>query len=204
MVMSPWLPVSFSSPEEAILFSVVFYGWLGSEIIGSMILPRLRQYQGGVKRERKDRGSGMVIITGVTASIFVAFAFSRNNIALLPGWTFYPGIACMIGGIFLRQWSIAILGRFFSMSVSVQERQTIVRNGPYRFIRHPSYTGALLTLVGTGLAIQSWGAVLILVLIFGFVYGYRILVEEKALVTQAGEEYIAYMKETKMLIPFVI
>jgi protein-S-isoprenylcysteine O-methyltransferase Ste14 len=204
MVMTPWLPVSFSSTDEAILFSVVFYGWLGSEIIGSMVLPRLRHYQSGVKRERKDRGSGMVIITGVIASIFVAFAFSRNTIALLPDWTFYPGIACMIGGIFLRQWSIAILGRFFSMSVSVQERQSIIRDGPYRYIRHPSYTGALLTLTGIGLAIQSWGALLILVLIFGFAYGYRILVEEKALVTHIGEEYIAYMKETNMLIPFVL
>ena len=113
MVMSLWLPVAFSSTDETILFSVVFYGWLGSEIIGSMIIPRLLQYQSGVKRERKDRGSGMVIIIGVMASIFVAFAFSRNAIAPLPGWTFYPGIACMIGGILLRQWSIAILGRFF-------------------------------------------------------------------------------------------
>lgn len=204
MVMSPWLPVSFSSTVEAIFFSVVFYGWIGSEIIGSMILPRLRQFRSGVRLERRDRGSGMVIITGVVASVFVAFAFSQDKIALLPGWTFYPGIACMIGGIFLRQWSIAILGRFFSMSVSVQERQSVVRAGPYRFIRHPSYTGALLTLIGTGLAIQSWGALLVLLLIFGFVYGYRIVVEEKVLVTHAGEEYIAYMKETKMLIPFAL
>lgn len=204
MVMSPWLPVSFTSADKAILFSVVYYGWISSEIIGSMILPRLRQYRSGVKLERKDRGSGMVVITGVVASVFVAFTFSRNNIALLPDWTFYPGIAFMIGGILLRQWSIAILGRFFSMLVSVQERQPIVREGPYRYIRHPSYTGAFLTLTGIGLAIQSWGAVLILMLIFGLVYGYRILVEEKALMTHVGEEYIAYMKKTKMLIPFVL
>jgi protein-S-isoprenylcysteine O-methyltransferase Ste14 len=42
------------------------------------------------------------------------------------------------------------------------------------------------------------------VLIYGIVYGYRIFVEEKALVTHAGEEYTAYMKKTKMLIPFVL
>ena len=204
MVMSPWLPVSFSSANEAFLFSVVYYGWVGSEIIGSIILPRLRQYRSGVKLERKDRGSGMAVITGVIAAIFVAFVFSQGKIALLPDWTFYPGIALMVGGIILRQWSIAILGRFFSMLVSVQEGQLIVRKGPYRFIRHPSYTGALLTLTGIGLAVQSWGALLILLLIFGIVYGYRIHVEEKALVTQIGDEYISYMKKTKMLIPFIV
>ena len=203
MVMSPWLPVSFSSANEAILFSVVYYGWIGCEIVGSMILPRLRQHRSSVKLERKDRGSGWIVITGVITSIFVAFVFSQDKIAMLPEWTFYPGIALMIGGIFLRQWSITILGRFFSMMVSVQEGQSIIREGPYRFIRHPSYTGALLTLTGIGLAIQSWGALLVLILIFCIVYGYRIHIEEKALIMHIGEEYIAYIKTTKMLIPFI-
>jgi protein-S-isoprenylcysteine O-methyltransferase Ste14 len=203
MVMSPWLPVSFSSANEAILFSVVYYGWIGCEIVGSMILPRLRQHRSSVKLERKDRGSGWIVITGVITSIFVAFVFSQDKIAMLPEWTFYPGIALMIGGIFLRQWSITILGRFFSMMVSVQEGQSIIREGQYRFIRHPSYTGALLTLTGIGLAIQSWGALLVLILIFCIVYGYRIHIEEKALIMHIGEEYIAYIKTTKMLIPFI-
>jgi protein-S-isoprenylcysteine O-methyltransferase Ste14 len=61
-----------------------------------------------------------------------------------------------------------------------------------------------LTLIGIGLAVQSWGALLVLVLIFGIVYGYRIHIEEKTLVAHIGEEYIAYMIETKMLIPFII
>jgi protein-S-isoprenylcysteine O-methyltransferase Ste14 len=203
MVMSPWLPVSFSTASEAILFSVVYYAWICCEIIGSMIIPRLRQKRSGVKLERKDRWSGWIMITGVIASIFVAFFFSQEKIAMLPGWTFYLGIALMLGGIVLRQWSIAILGKFFSMLVSIQEGQSIIREGPYRFIRHPSYTGALLTLSGIGLAIQSWGALLVLIVIFCIVYGYRIHIEEKALVLHTGEEYIAYMKTTKMLIPFI-
>jgi protein-S-isoprenylcysteine O-methyltransferase Ste14 len=204
MVMSPYLPVSFSSSDEAVLFSVVYYGWVACEIIGSMVLPYLRQRRSGVRLERKDRGSGWILITCVIAAIFVVFFFSREKIALLPGWTFYPGIALMIGGIILRQWSVAILGKYFSMLVSVQQGQSIIREGPYRFIRHPSYTGALLTLTGTGLAVQSWGAVLVLLVVFCIVYGYRIHVEEKALILHTGEEYTAYMKTTKMVIPFIL
>jgi len=97
MVMSPWLPVSFASANEALLFSIVFYIWIFCEIILSTILPRFRQYRSGVKLERKDRGSGITVIIGVIASVFVAFAFSQNKIALLPDWTFYPGIALMVG-----------------------------------------------------------------------------------------------------------
>jgi protein-S-isoprenylcysteine O-methyltransferase Ste14 len=140
----------------------------------------------------------------VKSLIFIAFGFSLVRIALLPDWVFYPGIALMFGGIFLRQWSVTILGGFFSVLVSVQEGQTIIRRGPYRFIRHPSYTGTLLTLTGIGLAVQSWGALLILLLMFGIVYSYRISVEEKTLVTKFGHEYTTYMKKTKMLIPFVL
>ena len=202
--MNLWLPFSFSSATEAILFGIAYFGWLGSEIIGSVILPRLRQRRLGVKLVRKDRGSALVVNTGLMAAIFVAFTFSLVKIALLPEWVFYPGIALMVGGIVLRQWSIAVLGRFFSVQVSIQEGQTIVRRGPYRYIRHPSYTGTLLTLIGVGLAVWSWGALLVLLLVSGIVYGYRIPVEERALVAQIGEEYIAYMETTKMLIPFLL
>ena len=204
MVMSPWLPASFSSPTEAVLFGIAYFGWIGSEIIGSVILPRLRHHRHGTRLERRDRSSGLAVNIGLIAAIFIAFAFSQVSTAVLPGWVFYPGIALMFGGIFLRQWSIAILGRFFSVLVSVQEGQTIIRRGPYRFIRHPSYTGTLLTLTGVGLAVRSWGAFLILLLIFGIVYSYRISVEEKALVAQFGNDYIAYMKKTKKLIPFIL
>jgi protein-S-isoprenylcysteine O-methyltransferase Ste14 len=204
MVMSPWIPVSLSSTTEIVIFGIAFFAWAGSEIIGSIILPRLRHRRDGTKLERKDRSSGLAVNIGIIVSVYIAFGFSLVRIAVLPGWVFYPGIALMFGGIILRQWSIAILGGFFSVLVSVQEGQTIIRKGPYRFIRHPSYTGTLLTLTGIGLAVQSWGALLVLLLMFGIVYRYRINVEENALVTQFGNEYVAYMNETKMLIPFIL
>jgi protein-S-isoprenylcysteine O-methyltransferase Ste14 len=201
--MSPWLPVSFSSAIEVVLFGIAFFAWAGSEVIGSIILPRLRHRRDGTKLEKKDRSSGLAVNIGLIAAIYIAFGFSLARIAVLPDWIFYPGIALMFGGIVLRQWSIALLGGFFSVLVSVQEGQTIIRKGPYRFIRHPSYTGTLLTITGIGLAVQSWGALLTLLVMFGIVYRYRIGVEEKALVGKFGNEYVAYMKETKMLIPFI-
>lgn len=173
-----------------------------SEVVGAGILPRLRQ-KGAVK-SKGDRGSRLIIFLGVIVSVTVAFYFGSNGIALLPKSFFYPGIGIMVLGIIVRQWSIAVLGRFFSLSVVVTSEHKIVDAGPYRFIRHPSYTGALLTLIGLGLALQSWGAVVLLSVIFGAVFGYRIQVEEGVLKKELGEEYVNYAKRTKRLIPFLL
>jgi protein-S-isoprenylcysteine O-methyltransferase Ste14 len=110
----------------------------------------------------------------------------------------------MVLGIVLRQWSIGVLGEFLPGTIGVQEGQKIVDRGPYRLVRHPSYTRGLLILVGLGLALQSWGAILLLVLLFGLAYGYWIYVEENVLVSQLGEEYVKYMKRTKRLIPYIL
>ncbi|MGD0172744.1 MAG: isoprenylcysteine carboxylmethyltransferase family protein [Halobacteriota archaeon] len=80
---------------------------------------------------------------------------------------------------------------------------TVVQTGPYRYVRHPSYTGLIIIFVGLGLALQSWGAILALMLIFAVVWGLRIYVEEKALISALGEPYRVYARKTKQLIPYV-
>jgi protein-S-isoprenylcysteine O-methyltransferase Ste14 len=203
MVIIHQLPIS-SSGTESLVFAIAFFGWIASEMIGAMILPRLHRHRAGTKLEIKDRRSGLFVIAGLIAAIYLAFGLALAGITLLPDWLFYPGIALMVLGICLRQWSIALLGGFFSALFSVQEGQTIIRKGPYRYVRHPSYTGAIMIVTGTGFAILSWGAVLVMLVASFVVYGYRIRVEEKALVAKFGEEYRAYMKETKMLVPGVV
>jgi protein-S-isoprenylcysteine O-methyltransferase Ste14 len=110
----------------------------------------------------------------------------------------------MFGGIVFRQWAIAVLGRYFSGMIGVQKEQKVVDTGPYHLIRHPSYTGALIFYVGMGLAVQSWAAVLVAVIVFGAVYGYRIFVEEKVLINELGNNYVDYKKRTKRIIPFLV
>ncbi len=194
-------PELFPSSAAAFVFSIVYLLWPVSEIIGGGIIPLLRR--GGVLTRRRDRGSLLLIFISIVVSLSVAFSFAAAGIAMLPTWAFYPGIVLMVGGIAFRQWAIAVLGRFFSMAVRIQKNQTVVDTGPYRYVRHPSYTGLLMIFVGLGLALQSWGAVLVLGLIFSIVWGYRIRVEERALIAQLGEAYLAYSRRTKRLIPYV-
>jgi protein-S-isoprenylcysteine O-methyltransferase Ste14 len=195
--------VQFFPTELAnLLYNIVVVLWVLSEIVGGRIVPALRRR--GTKIERRDRGSALLIIGGVFLSIAIAFLFASNGIAMLPGWVSYVGIALMVAGIIVRQWAIAVLGRYFSPVVGIQEGQKVVKTGPYRLVRHPSYTGALLIIVGVGLALQSWGAVLVLLLVFGITFGYRIRMEEKVLVSELGDEYVQYKKTTKRIIPYII
>jgi protein-S-isoprenylcysteine O-methyltransferase Ste14 len=88
--------------------------------------------------------------------------------------------------------------------VATQAGQHVVKTGPYRLVRHPAYSGALLIMVGIGLALQSWGAVLVILVIYGSTFGYRMRNEEKVLVSELGDEYVRYMKTTKRIIPYLI
>lgn len=121
MAIIPQLPIS-SSGTEALLFALAFFGWIASEIIGAMVLPRLRRYRTGTRPEIQDRKSGLVVFAGLLAAVYLAFGLSLTGIAPLPDWLFYPGITLMILGIFLRQWSIALLGGFFSALVTVSRK----------------------------------------------------------------------------------
>ncbi len=196
------LPV-FASGLGLIIFDLAIFVWVASELFGAILIPRLRGSERST-RVRRDRGSKILILFTVWVSTTVALAFGYAGIGALPDWVFYPGIVLMLLGVLVRQWAIAVLGRFFSTSVRIVEDHRVVEKGPYRLVRHPSYTGLLILFVGLALAVQSAGALLVLLGFFTVSFGYRIRVEEKALLSELGDSYASYMKRTKRLIPYLI
>lgn len=103
-----------------------------------------------------------------------------------------------------RWYAVRTLGKYFTLQVAIQPGQTVVESGPYRLIRHPSYTGSLMSILGLGLVLSNWLS-LIAVLLFTILgYSYRIWVEEMTLVNALGEPYRDYMKRTKRIVPFII
>lgn len=158
----------------------------------------------GATVQRRTAGLNTLLYVSWVAVFGVSIPFAANGIALLPDWVYYVGIGFMLAGIAFRQWAIAVLGRYFSGVIGVQKEQKVVESGPYRLIRHPSYTGVLIFLVGMGLAVQSWAVVLIDVVIFGIFYGYRMFVEERVLVRELGQSYVEYMERTKRVIPYIV
>ena len=197
-----YLAELFPTTTAASIFFVVYALWLLSELVIGGIIPRSRRHGTPIRYE--DRSSRLLISLSMFLSLMIAFLFAASGIASLPSGAFYLGIGLMIAGILVRQWSIAVLGRYFSRTVGVQEGQAVVDRGPYRLVSHPAYTGSLLTMVGLGFVLQSWGAVLVLIAFFGVAFGYRIHVEEAVLTSKLGDEYVAYAKKTKRLIPYVL
>ena len=151
-----------------------------------------------------DRASALAIIASV------ALAGNGALVCAVAGWGALPGagwrlagLALLAAGQALRIWAVRTLGRFFTAVVRTEPDQAVVRRGPYRILRHPSYTGTFLTLLGWGLALGTgWGAALLVILPLP-AYLYRIHVEEHALLAALGPPYAAYMRQTRRLIPGV-
>ncbi len=99
-------------------------------------------------------------------------------------------------------YSISVLGRYYSTYVEVLPDHKVIYSGPYRLIRHPNYLGQIIGVVGLGLALQSWVSLLILIVVGGSYFTYRIRNEEAFLVAEIGD-YTNYMKRTRRLIPFI-
>ena len=109
----------------------------------------------------------------------------------------------MLGGIGVRLWAMRTLGHFYTRTLRVSEEQSIVTQGPYRFIRHPGYLGTFLVWVGLGIAATNWIAAALVTLLLFLAYHHRMNVEEAMLVEVFEEGYRAYQKRTWRLLPLV-
>jgi protein-S-isoprenylcysteine O-methyltransferase Ste14 len=148
-----------------------------------------------------------VLIGFLVLSVWAGFIFARvvpqADITTGSSFVFGLGIVLALAGIALRWYAVMALGRFFTTRVMTTKDQTVVQAGPYRFVRHPAYSGALMTVLGVLLSLTNWLSLLCFVLALpGFAY--RIRVEERALTDALGEPYRDYMRRTKRLVPFVV
>lgn len=113
------------------------------------------------------------------------------------------GIIFIYGGFAFRYWSIQVLGKFFSSKVEIKEGHELIQIGPYKILRHPSYSGAWISMVGVSLLFQSKIGLVFSIFIYFLIYIYRIECEEKALVGTFGEKYTAYQEKTWRMFPYL-
>jgi protein-S-isoprenylcysteine O-methyltransferase Ste14 len=201
--MLPWGP-SFLTAHELPLVAFVLVGLLW--IVAEYLARRSTWLQGAPKRPSSsmDHGTYPFIALGLAVSMVfstVAFAFGLGG--YLPLWTLPIGVVLAVLGLSIRGWALRTLGRFFTMPITIAEDHQIVRRGPYRWIRHPSYTGGFLTALAMPLLLGSWPGLLVTLAACSAVYVYRIGREEAALVGRFGDAYREYAATTSRLIPGV-
>ena len=112
------------------------------------------------------------------------------------------GAIVFASGLLLAVWARIHLGRNWGMPMTEKQEPELVTDGPYRLVRHPIYTGILLAMVGTGLAISLWWLIACVLIGAYFIYSAR--VEEGNLMRTFPGQYPSYRARTKMLIPFVL
>ncbi|MGC1756889.1 MAG: isoprenylcysteine carboxylmethyltransferase family protein [Trebonia sp.] len=141
----------------------------------------------------------------IAASVFLYLApHIVPAAAIRPGAVaFAAGMAILVAGLVLRGWSFKTLGEYFTFTVMVSTDQSVVATGPYRLLRHPSYTGILLACVGVGLASANWAGLAVMALLPLAVILWRIHIEENALMTTLGDRYRAYASQHQRLVPLI-
>ena len=192
-------PLAVHDPlAEAIFWIAVGSWWLGEALLA--IRTTL------TSEGRRDPSFFLLSLITIAAIFGGVHVANRPGAVALPGpgwWPFAVGLAVLVAGVWLRVRAIMELGRFFTYAVLVHEGQRVIDTGPYRLIRHPSYTGLLAGMLGMGLALGTWVSIAVCFLppLMGFAL--RLLSEERVLAVELGEPYREYMLRTKRLVPGV-
>ena len=187
---------------------LIFHNWVATALVAGPFLGLAlwegRRFQGDGARRVRDPTYLVLQVAQITGAGLAILAAYRVPGAELPGspWA-WVGLGSLFGscGAALRAWAIATLGSQFTRAVTLEGPGHVVTAGPYRRLRHPSYTGALLFYLGLGLGLGN--AISFVVCPAAAFLGYvvRIRHEERALRRRLGDSYAEYARGTSRLVP---
>ncbi|MEA2706722.1 MAG: hypothetical protein QOH22_1510 [Gemmatimonadaceae bacterium] len=195
-------PLPFVWPYALVFWAV--YVWA--------FLPEWKVVQGGREGAKeagsKDSGSLKVIVAGMWLALILAYPLAFVSAWAFPqNWQlplFIFGVLLILLGSLLRRYCWRTLGKYFTGDVKATPDQLVISTGPYRWVRHPSYTAGMIMFIGIGLALGSWFSFGLLTIATIATYSYRVAVEERVLLETIGEPYGAYMKQRKRFIPYLV
>jgi protein-S-isoprenylcysteine O-methyltransferase Ste14 len=155
----------------------------------------------GVKQRAGSRRLGpripIVVLAIVLVNLVPAHSLAVHSAALKA-----VGVVLLAAGLGLAVWARIYLGRNWGTPMTQKVEPELVTSGPYRFVRHPIYSGILLGFAGTALAINGYWALIFGVCLIYFIYSAR--VEEGIMTSAFPTTYPSYRARTKMLIPFLL
>jgi protein-S-isoprenylcysteine O-methyltransferase Ste14 len=171
--------------------------WAGFELIISFLLRSNKS-----KAISFDRSSILIIwiVLGlaVTAAVFESFRFPQPSELV-----YYSGLGIIVAGMILRIIAILSLRKMFTTTIAIQDGHALKTDGLYSVVRHPSYTGSLISFFGLGIAFGNWLSFITIIIPITGVFIYRINLEETMLEQHFGEEYRSYKARTKRLFPAI-
>lgn len=174
------------------------YCWLAVEV-GLLVRDLAHRRRAG-----HDRGTRLLVAVTLVGAIWLGLLLRTLTPAFntrVPGGFVAAGVVVMAAGLVVRLWAVVTLGRSFSTFLDVRPGQSIVQHGPYRWVRHPSYTGLWLIVLGFGVGAAHWLCLIVCATLPLAGLLPRMAVEEKELTRVLGDEYAAYQRRTYRLVP---
>lgn len=185
--------------SKSTLLLIVSLAWAASEL-------RLSVWRrAGGAATRRDEGSLPTLLWTIYGAVAAAIFVATRGWGSVhqPDAVFWLGLGTIVLGVVVRWWAIRTLREFFTVDVAIHADHRIVRAGPYRYVRHPAYTGTLLSFLGLSLALSNWISGLLLMVPVTLAFLHRIRVEERALHAAMPDEYADYAAKTARLLPGV-
>lgn len=159
------------------------------------------------EKKNTDKSTILIILVmGIMTQIITIIEWAYFPISISPNMSHYltiVGVLFMIIGLGFRVWAIRTLGQFFTATVQVNTKQQIITTGPYAIVRHPSYLGAYVAIIGSTIFISAIGGVMLSTIGMFIAYKLRIHVEEILLLKEFGKEYLDYQLKTSRMIPLI-
>jgi protein-S-isoprenylcysteine O-methyltransferase len=181
------------------VFWISYASWGAMEL---WVLSRdSRRFQG----RTADRGSFFGFFICIPLALILAFQgayrLPQLHIDVLQPALTWAGIVMVWAGMAFRLWAVLTLGAFFRTSVVLQDGHRLVTAGPYRWLRHPAYTGTIVTMTGLGLAFGNWASLAAMAILPALAIAWRMHVEERALTEQFGQAYVDFRQHRSAVIP---
>jgi protein-S-isoprenylcysteine O-methyltransferase Ste14 len=175
--------------------------WLGSEIV----LARVTLSKSD-KAKGLDRSSLRFLWLIIAVSLATGIYLGTRGVGYIATGSLaisVTGLALIFLGLAIRWTAILTLRRYFTVNVNIGDSHQLIDTSIYRFVRHPAYTGSLVSFLGLGLTFSNWLCTLVIFVPIFFAFAYRIRVEEQALTEHFGDKYVQYCLKTRRLLPMI-
>jgi len=183
------------------LIAALWIAWLAYWFVAARNAKQTRREESPLSR------AGHVVPLGIAAWLLWADTLPGHFLMqrMLPATpaTFWTGFVVTAFGLGFSISARRMLGRNWSGTVTVKQDHELIRSGPYRYVRHPIYTGLLIAFAGSAIARGEWRGLLAVAIVFAALWR-KLRLEERWMIETFGDAYLRYRAEVRALIPFVL
>ena len=172
--------------------------WIVSEIV----LARFKR--SGSATTGQDKSSLRILWSTIILGIVIGNLLAIYRAGTVSTGSYYfaiSGLVLIVVGLVVRWIAILTLWKYFTVDVSIVNEHRLVNTGLYKLVRHPAYTGSLLSFLGLGLVFSNWLSLVVIIVPITLAFVHRIRIEERALTMFFGDQYVRYCAATKRLVP---